>query len=179
MKKIHFFILSVFILFGIGCDGYKDYEMEYSPAYPLAGNYYVKNYKVDSVSFQEAKTAYYEMYIYAASFEPEKYLWINTMTNSLDIGFCIKTQYDTTTNTFNGEMLPHQPTSSVPDSVTKYITIDESMLELKNWDEGLYDSIRFKVSVYDGNKNLDTVFYIQGHRSSGFEAPYWDNPEGK
>jgi len=168
-------VLSV--IFFIGCDTYKKYEPEYSPAYPLAGNYYVKDYEPGILNFEDAKTGYYELFIYGASIEPEKYIWLNTQVRLASTSYRVKTAFDKENLTFNAEMLPHSPTSvNPPDSVTKYITFEETKMFTKEWP--LTDSIIFKVTKYDGNKNIDTVFYTAGHRSTGQEKPYWDNPDG-
>jgi len=170
------FLALIFSL--IACDSYKPYETEFSPAYPLAGNYYVKDYQPGALNFSSAQTAYYELFIYDASFEPEKYIWLNTQERLASTSFRVKTEYNIEALTFNAVMLPHSPTSATPpDSVTKYITFEETQLIQKEWPEA--DSIIFKVSIYDGTKSLDTVFYTLGHRMTGQEVPYWDNPDGK
>ncbi len=167
-------------MFIIGCEGYPKFETEYSESYPICGHYWVKNYNIDNTNFDAAVSSYYELFIYSSSLEPEKYVWLNSQTAMETFSFRVITEYNIESLTFNGNLLPHSPTSiNPPDSVTKYITIEESMIEQKNWDEGLLDSIKFKLTIYDGNQDVSETYYVLGHRASGQEEPYWDNPQGK
>ena len=175
--KILSFSIIFFLAILSSCETYKKYEPEYSPAYPMSGNYYVKDYQPGALNFNDAQTGYYEMFIYGASFEPEKNIWVNTQVRLAGTSFRVKTEYNSENFTFNAGMLPHSPTSvNPPDSVTKYVTFEETQLIQKEWPEP--DSIILKVTIYDGNQDLDTVFFTLGHRVTGQEEPYWDNPDG-
>ncbi len=170
----------IFIIFIVGfiaaCDTYPDYEQKYSESYPLAGNYFVKDYLPDNLTEPVENARYYEIYIYDASFEAEKFLWVNAMLRS-NKTFRVKTTYSKDNLSFNGDKLPHSPSSATPpDTADRYITVEQSSIIQKEWP--IPDSISFKVSVYDEEEQLDTVFYMQGHRATGQEYPYWDNDEG-
>ena len=160
----------------VSCDNYKEYEPTFSPAYPLCGNFYVKDYLPGAINFENAKTPYYELFIYSASVESEKYLWINTLIRIEETSFKVKSEYNIDELSFYGEMLPSIKSTANPDSIEKYVTIEETQLLKKEWPET--DSILFKVTLYDGNQDLDTVFYISGHRMTGQEDQYFDNPLG-
>jgi len=174
--KLIVFSLVIFIF--ASCDTYPEYEQEYSPSYPICGNYFVMNYSPDAkANYEDAISDMYEIYLYSSSIEAEKYVWINTQVALASTSFRVKTEYNIETLSFDGVMLPHSPSSALPpDSAVKYITIDESIIIEKEWP--IPDSISFKVSIYDGEKALDSVIYVQGHRSTGQEVPYWDNPSG-
>jgi hypothetical protein len=102
---------------------------------------------------------------------------VNSQIRLAATSYRVKSEYNIENLTFNDAMLPHSPTSAnPPDSVVKYVTFEETQFFQKEWPEA--DSILFKVSIYDGNQDLDTVFYTSGHRMTGQEYPYWDNPEG-
>ncbi len=163
------FIILLFAGLFVACEGYPEYEKQYSESYPICGAYYVKNYDIN----KEEPGKQYEMYIYDAAFDADKYIWVNTPGS---VSFKTKASYQLEALTFDGEMLPHYHSgASIPDS-TAYVTIEESKIEQKEWP--LNDSIILKVSKYDYQKNLDTTIYILGHRTSGLEKPYYDDSEG-
>lgn len=169
--------MIVTLMFFMACDTYKKYEPEYSPAYPLAGNYYVKDYIPGALDFNDAETGYYEMFIYGASFEPEKNIWVNTQVRQSSTSYRVKTTYNIDNLSFNNTMLPHSPSGvNPPETPVKYITFEETKLIQKEWPQA--DSIIMKVTKYDENQNVDTVFYTLGHRVTGQEDPFYDNPDG-
>jgi len=159
------------------CETYQDYEVEYSPSYPVSGNYFVKNYVVDSLNFADAKSDYYEMYIYSASFDADKYVWVNTQTTLSALSYVVKTTYDAQSAVFDGTMLPHSPKATPPETPLKYVTLEQTKIIRNTWPAP--DSIILKISIFDENQVLDTVFYSLGHRTTGQDNPYWDNPTGK
>jgi len=166
-NKIFIILLLASVL--AGCEGYQEYEKEYSESYPICGSYYVRNYDID----KDNPGKLYEIYIYDAAFDADKNLWVNVPEKT---PFKTKVNYNLETLSFNGQMLPHYHSgATIPDS-TAYVTIEESKIELKEWP--LNDSIILKVTKYDYKKNLDTTVYILGHRTSGLETPYYDDPQG-
>ncbi len=176
MKKLlySFIVLAMTLLYA--CNTYKEYEVEYSAAYPICGAYYVKDYDDKWV----ATSDYYYLDIFNASIEADKYVWINNMQTSATYNnsYRVKTQYDIARLSFNCSMNSNIPTGAVaPSPVLKYVTIEQSKVEVKEWPT--QDSIIFKVTIYNADKVLERTFYSAGVRCNGFEDDYWDKEFGQ
>lgn len=176
MNKIKYIFFIVIIAFLFGCEMYPKFENEYSPAFPICGNYHVKNYAPGDLNFADALTPYSAMFIYSASFEAEKYVWINTTIGSSP-NFIIKTEYNVDNLSFNCNQKPHQTSSEVSADNTKFVTIEESKIIQKEWPEN--DSIILKINIIDESIGLDTVFWTLGHRSTGHEEDTYDDESGE
>lgn len=168
-KFILVMIASILVI--TSCDTYPEYETEYSPAYPLSGEYMVKKYVPDSIEFQYAKTGYFDVFIYASSLDAENYLWVyNTGENS----FRIKTDYSIDNLNFDCDLLPSVTSAfDTEEDASKFVTISQSTLITKEWPTP--DSIQFRVAIYDTLDVLIDDFVVAGHRTTGTEVPYWDN----
>jgi len=176
MKKLKFILPILIIAFLFGCDLYPKFEQEFSPSYPICGNYYLKNYAEGDLNFENAVSPQYAAFIYSASFEPERYVWINTSNGPSTANFIIKTEYNIDNLSFNCNSNPQQTSANVSPTNTKYITIEQSNIIQKEWP--LNDSILFRVNIVNEPAGIDTVFWALGHRSSGHEDVYYDDENG-
>lgn len=164
----------------VSCDGYPEFEQEFAPSYPLSGEWYVKDYNLDSLDFNQARSSYYRLYIYGTSMEPESKIWIdNTTTHQIGYEgvYMIKTTYNKDDLSFNNEKSPFYSSGAIlPDSIIRYVTISESKIFQNEWPTA--DSIIFKVVTFSGEGvELPTdTFYSMGYRYKGTEVPTWDNP---
>jgi len=184
MKSIYIklFIIIIITTF-ISCNTYPDYKQEFSPSYPIAGDWYVKDYEPGNINFNDSRSSYYNLYIYGTSLEPETHIWVdnNSTTRTGYTGaYRVKTEYNKEALTFNNEKLPFYslPGATLPDSIVKYITITETSIIENEWP--IPDSIFFRVLLYSGEGvelPIDT-FYTAGHRFKGTEDPFYDNPYG-
>ncbi len=187
MKTQTNFIIVLFasLLFLLSCDLYRDPEeyITYSDAYPICGEYYVRDYEANGTELGALKNDWYLIYIYNKSYNPTKdSIWINNIEHieedlyESSYYYRIKTKADTVNRSFNCQQLPYILGTSLnpPASPTRYITISESNIELKTWPEAP-DSIHFKVTYYDGSMNEVRSIYTVGHRKTGWENPEYDD----
>jgi hypothetical protein len=177
MKSIKIIIPIVLIAFIFGCDLYPKFEQEYSPAWPISGNYYLRNYADGDLVYENALSSQYATFIYSASFEPETYLWVNHSAGpSSAVSFVLKTEYNINDLSFNCSSQPNQTGASVDPENSKYITIEQSQIIQKDWPEN--DSIIMRINVVNEPAGIDTVFWALGHRSSGHEDVHYDDDQG-
>ena len=181
MKTNYLKLIMILLIFSfVSCDTYKDLEPEVSPAYPIAGDWYVRDYEPGDIDYNNSRSKDYNLYIYGSSLKPETELWINN-NKGTRIGYVgkykVKGMFNKDALTFNNVKLPFYSdanTASLPDSILGYTTISESKILKKEWPEA--DSIIFRVVIFSGQDvelPIDT-FYTAGHRTKGTEDPYFD-----
>lgn len=180
MKTIYLKLIMILFIFSfISCETYKKYDIELSPAYPLSGDWYVRDYEPNNLNYDNARSKDYNLYLFGSSFKPETEIWIDN-TKGSRIGYegkyKVKGLYNKNNLSFNNEKLPFYSDAgaTLPDSIIKYTTVTDSKIIER---EGkLTDSIIFRVVIYSGQGvelPIDT-FYTAGHRTKGTENPFFD-----
>lgn len=104
MKKL--FILCFFLVFAAGCETYKDYDIEYSPVYPLSGEWIVK---FTDTSVTPSSSGLFVLSTFNTADNSTSQMWIratSTSTSAANIAytgaFTGKISCDVAAKTFSG-----------------------------------------------------------------------------
>ena len=109
MKPIKYLFFMMFALVALAsCDTYGDYDQEFSPTYPLGGQYYVKVYDsnnqempMHTASGSNVYGTY--LYLYNTADNDKDKLWIKLPSDILfDAGILGKISCDVNARTFSG-----------------------------------------------------------------------------
>ncbi len=184
MKKYIIPIVVVAILSTMtACDLYPDWEdyVEYSSVFPVAGEYYVRDYADDDTS------DFYLLHIYNKSFNPTKdSIWIDNMAHPTGSGYVYKYKIKCKTDTVNlkfdcVEAGNITGTDINPRDSATLVTIVSSKIhreENKNVTDATADSIYFEITYKyynDAEVLLTKTFITAGHRKTGWEDPNYDD----
>lgn len=150
MKKIliEFSLLTLISIILISCKEGDSVDIEYTSAYPVAGEWLVSEYDL------EGNLLYgpYILNIYNTAFSNDS-VWVE---NIYDSGIKVKALKNGE-NTFS--------TTQSTDVEGVFTSVDIQNANIIN-----NDSIYFEVTIYDGTEVVDN-FVEAGHRSTGFDHP--------
>jgi len=190
MKKIFFLkqlmtLLIFSAILSLSSCNYPEYEIEYSEAYPVCGEYYVYDYDAATmlpILNTDDVAIHYNVYIYNKSYNPNKdSIWIDNTEHTKDDGyegvpFKIKNRVDLTNKTFDCGITPVVTGKNANPAKfpNKYVTISESKVIINEWP--VPDSIYFKVVISDSLQVPIKTVIIAGHRKTGWEYPEYTDP---
>lgn len=176
--KYLFFVLFALVAF-TSCETYGDYEQEFSPVYPLSGQYYVKvydqdgqemlmyTYKDDDDNLVEVYGTY--LYLYNTADNDADKLWIKLPSDEeFDAGILGKISCNVKTLTFSGAA-----GNLVDDGVTPVgeFNVTSGTVTLQSVTtptEGKADGIEVKYTLND------KTYTVKGFRRTGWsEDEIW------
>lgn len=193
MKKIIYsIVILAFTSMWISCETYPDWEkdLEYSDAYPIAGEWYVTDYDENGdVLTDNGGTEFdpYILYIYNKAYNPtQDSIWVDNRlghssggsADDYEYRFKIKCKADKTNYTFDCIEAGDVTASNVnPTSNSNIISITNSTVFLHSTgiEDSTPDSIVFNIEVKDSNGVLIGNYSTSGHRKTGWEEPEYDD----
>ena len=91
MNKLKYLAISLAAILLVSCETYKDPDVEYSPVYPLSGEYITWIYEHDPVTNKDTLFDYnYSMRIYNTTENTNDSVWVKISSASLPFGFRAK-----------------------------------------------------------------------------------------
>jgi len=183
MKLKYKILLFLGIIFIAGCDLYPDWHnyVKYSDAYPICGEYIVKDY---NMTMDTVVNESYHIYIYNKAYNPTgDSIWVDNRSGhpagvgSYDYKYKIKCKADTINLTFDVTKAGDVGSNPNPLDSCNTVTIKNS----KIWDmstditDPAPDSIYFEVTFYDPDGNIIKDFITAGHRKTGWEEPNYSD----
>ncbi len=192
MKNIIYFIsILTFVSIWMSCDTFPDWEkdLQYSDAYPIAGEWYVTDYDENGDILADGGDEYppYILYIYNKAYNPtQDSIWIDNRTghpsggsgDNYEFRFKIKCKADKDNFTFDcTEQGDVTATNINPTSNSNIISITNSKVFINSSgiEDATADSIVFDIEVKDSNGLLIGLFRTAGHRKTGWEEPNYDD----
>jgi hypothetical protein len=166
MKKLLYlsFIVPLAMLLFSSCETMEDPNMEYSPVYPLSGEWYVKfELQTATDTFEDVyNLGYVKILTYNTSSNTKDTIWIDDYTNTWN--FKIKCPINLKEKTFG---MKDSMVNSNPDYPIKIYIRDGSVQVGKGRSiSGVKtDSICFLIGFED---DPGSVYRISGHRRTGF-----------
>jgi hypothetical protein len=95
MNKIKYLMLSLAAFVLVSCETYKEPDIEYSPVYPIAGEYIMWISEYDAATGQDTLFASgYTMRIYNTSANTADSAWVKISTAAVPFGFRAKVACD-------------------------------------------------------------------------------------
>lgn len=192
MKKIILLISAfVIVLLWASCETYPDWQegIEYSDAYPLAGEWYVVDYDQAGDSLTNISGDLfppYILYIYNKSYNPTgDSIWIDNRTGHVSGGsgdtyeyrYKIKCVGNTETLNFNctkqGDV--RSAVNAADSANTVNIINSKVIVNSTGIEDPTPDSIYFEVELYKNDGTLIGKFKTAGHRKTGWEKPEYDD----
>ena len=184
MKPIKYLFFLIFAMVGlISCDTYGDYEQEFSPVYPLSGQYYVKvideagieivmNTITDSDGQKTDVFGTY-MYLYNTTDNDKDKLWIKLPSDELfSTGILGKINCNVKDLTFSGTAGNMEADGA---TVNGTFTVNSGILTLKSVTtptNGKSDGIEVKYTL-NGK-----TYTVTGFRRTGWDADEtWSAPQ--
>ncbi|WP_243347008.1 lipid-binding protein [Parabacteroides sp. FAFU027] len=157
MKKINYLLLTLFMLLALSCE--QEYKKEYSWAYPLSGDWMLKEY-VDGV----ASGSPFEIKIYNSSFGKDS-IWIDDygtgVASASQYGnywtMKFKAKADMTSKTFQTGL----STSVIPGYGIGIKVANGKVIN--------NDSIYFEIMFEDDATPYGVTHVLAGHRSTSYE----------
>ncbi|WP_299825072.1 lipid-binding protein [uncultured Pontibacter sp.] len=170
MKLKYTLLLLLFLSLGCftACDDDDDDDIEFTAAYPIAGDWTV-TYSIETAPGQfEPLLDHAELLIYNTAANVPSEVWVDDHGSFWD--FKAKTPTNISDLSFGGENLQNTTRAS-------QVTITDGRVFLNGAQvNGIQrDSIYFRVSFDDdedaeGNPSpFGTIYHVYGHRSTGFE----------
>lgn len=171
IKKL--FILCFFLVFAAGCETYKDYDIEYSPVYPLSGEWLVR---FTDTSVTPSTSGLFVLSTYNTADNSTNQMWIRvTSTSSAPANiaytgrFTGKISCDVAAKTFSGANVPntYYTTGTIPT-----FTITGGSIVIDGYDTatgGKSDKITF--TIIDTRKPGKTITV------NGFRRTLWPDDE--
>lgn len=174
VKKL--FIVCFFLVFAAGCETYKDYEIEYSPIYPLSGEWLVR---FNDTSVSPATSGLFVMSTFNTADNSKTQMWIRVTSTSATAGnvaytgrFDGKIDCDVAGKTFSGSNISntYYTTAAVP--TTQTFTITGGTIETDGYDTatgGKSDKITFTMT---DSRKPGRTFTV-----TGFRRTRWSDDE--
>lgn len=166
------FALCFFLVFASSCETYKDYEIEYSPVYPLSGEWWVRF--TDS-SVTPSTTGWFVLSTYNTADNATDKMWIratSTSTSAANAAYtgriCGKVNCDVAGKTFSGENVVNTY-STATSALTFTITNGSVVLDGAEVPSGKTDKISFTIT---DSRKPGRTFTVEGHRRTR-----WDTDE--
>ena len=162
-------ILCFFLVFASGCETYKDYEIEYSPVYPLCGEWLVR-FTNTSVT-PNVTSNLIVMSTFNTADNSTSQMWIRATSGSSSyLGrFDGKINCDVSGKSFGGENVQNTYFTTAP---LPTFTITEGIVIMEGYDTatgGKSDKITFTMT--------DTRKAGQVYKVSGFRRTRWLDDE--
>ena len=163
MRLLKFIMILGLVLFGFqSCETYDDMDVEYSPIFPLSGEWYVNIY--DAATGQMIPDGDgYSCNTYNTSANDADKMWVKLSTAAAPFGVVGKVNCDPQTNTFSIEN-----GVNTLSTVNSGFTLSEGTVVLNGYDTptgGKADAIQFKLKT---DKSAMT-YLIKGFRKTGWE----------
>jgi hypothetical protein len=175
IKKL--FILCFFLVFAASCETYKDYEIQYTPIYPLSGEWIVKF--TDTSVTPNVTDKITVLSTYNTSDNSTTQMWIRDVTSTSANGaepyyvipvtgkFCGKINCSVTGKSFSGENVINTQVTAAP---VPTFTITEGIIETDGFDTatgGKSDKITFKMT---DSRKPGKVYEVSGFRRTRWLA---------
>jgi len=162
-------MLCIFLLIATGCETYKDYEIEYSPVYPLSGEWLVRF--TDTSVTPNTTSGLIVMSTFNTADNSSNMMWIRaTSTSTSYLGrFDGKINCNVSGMSFSGENVPNTYYSTTPQPS---FTITEGTVTEDGYDTatgGKSDKITFTMT--------DTRKTGKVYKVSGFRRTLWPDDE--
>lgn len=176
IKKL--FILCFFLAFTASCETYKDYEMEFSPVYPLSGEWLVR---FTDTSVTPSTSGLFVMSSFNTADNSTTQMWIRvTSTSASAANIAYTGRFDGKINcnaagkTFSGDNVQNTfySTLAVPPTPIPTFTITNGTVITNGYDTatgGKSDKITFTIT--DTRKPGKTISV------SGFRRTHWSDDE--
>lgn len=170
MKYIYSLLFAV--LFLTSCDTYGDSDQDFSPIYPLSGQYYVTVCDSDGVALNKAY-----LYLYNTVNNTADTLWVRLGSNSVNWGVLGKIPCNVKALTFNGD----GPNLAFPIKVPKDSTYSDSIIVYKEFTIGLGEVLLDAATTPTKGKS-DSIyvdFEVKGvkYSASGFRRTGWSDDQ--
>ncbi len=159
IKKL--FILCFFLVFATGCETYKDYEIAYSPVYPLSGEWLVRF--TDTSVTPNVTTGIIVMSTFNTADNSSTQMWIRTTSTSTTYmgRFDGKINCNVSGLTFSGDNISNTYFTVAP---LNTFTITEGTIIINGYDTatgGKSDKITFKMT---DTRKPGKVYSVSGFR---------------
>lgn len=112
------FALCFFLVFASGCETYKDYEIQYSPVYPLSGEWLVR---FNDPTVTPSRSGLFVMSTFNTADNAKDKMWIRVTSTSATAAnvaytgrFCGKINCDVTGLSFSGENVVNTYSAATP-----------------------------------------------------------------
>lgn len=171
IKKL--FILCFFLVAAAGCETYKDYDIEYSPVYPLSGEWLVR---FTDASVTPATSGLFVLSTFNTAANDQDKMWIRVTSTSATAAniaytgrFTGKINCDVAAKTFSGENVANTFYTTAP---LHTFTITNGTVILNGYDTatgGKSDKISFTIT--DTRKPGKTITV------DGFRRTRWPGDE--
>jgi hypothetical protein len=162
------FILSFILVFAAGCETYKDYDIEYSPVYPLCGEWMVRF--TDTSVTPNVTSSLISMTTFNTADNNTTQMWIRaTSTSSTYMGrFDGKINCNVEGKSFNGDNIPNTYYITAPGPL---FTITEGLVVIDGYDTATghkADKITFKMT---DTRKAGKTYTVTGFR----RTRWWDD----
>lgn len=185
MKKYFYIIIGILVSLIYSCD-YPEFEVTYSAAYPICGDYYVTDYDFETGEPIENQIGY-PLYIYNKAYNPNgDSIWVDNYTGhpsggTIEYGykFKIKCKADLQNLTFNCAKTGNVTGANVNplDSAVSVMIENSKIIDLSaDINDPAADSIYFEFTFFDKYGNAVKKIITAGHRRTGWENPEFSDP---
>ncbi|HOK52106.1 MAG: lipid-binding protein [Bacteroidales bacterium] len=161
-KYLLAFILPIVIL--VSCETMEEPKIEYSPVYPLSGEWFVKfEAETSPGTFEDIyHLGYVKILTYNTAYNSKDTMWIDDLGNTWS--FKIKCPINVTARTFgmNDSMVNYDTNYPIKIYIREGIVLQGKGRSISGV---VTDSISFLIGFED---DPGTVYRISGHRRTGF-----------
>lgn len=169
MKQIY--KLLTMLLFAVtftACETYGDYEVEYSPIYPLSGEWIVNVYDANGVLYPDGSG--YTCNTYNTADNSTNKMWIKMSTAKLAWGILGKVNCNVDAKDFNGDNIPNLVDSKDGATSETMFTVTNGKVTMDGYDTPTghkADMIEFTLT---NSKYPGETIVVKGFRKTGWNG---------